>query len=89
VVSDVCLSRLDGDSARLDVSSPLCAMGWFCQTADRFLTGSNSIARLGRSLAFRSVATMTSLNSQPTSSLTELLHETEDSDPVDDRRDDR
>jgi hypothetical protein len=36
-----------------------------------------------------SVATMTSLNSQPTSSLTELLHETEDSDPVDDRRDDR
>jgi hypothetical protein len=67
---------------------PLCATAWFV-TAPIVPTTSDFIALVGLFLAFGWVAKTSCLISQPTSSLAQLLHDTEHSDPVDDRRGDR
>jgi hypothetical protein len=68
---------------------PLCATAWLFVTAPTVLTTSSFIALVGLFLTFGWVAKTTYLNSQPTSCLAQLLHVTEHSNLVEDRRDDR
>jgi hypothetical protein len=69
---------------------PLCATAWLFVTAPTVLTTSSFIALVGLFFTFGWVAKTTYLNSQPTSSLAQLLHHvTEHSNLVEDRRDDR